>query len=84
MGHRMRAGCSTIAGGPLTPQALRAWSPHPQPGPHGGSHFAPDRQGARTEYSSDSDATPDRAPDSNPLSEFYSNPDYEFEFGLDP
>jgi hypothetical protein len=36
------------------------------------------------EYSSDSDATPDRAPDSNPLSEFYSNPDYEFDFGSDP
>jgi hypothetical protein len=36
------------------------------------------------EYSSDSDATPDRAPDSSPLSEFYSNPDYEFDFGSDP
>jgi hypothetical protein len=35
-------------------------------------------------YSSDSDATPDRAPDSNPLSEFYSNPDYEFDLGSDP
>jgi hypothetical protein len=36
------------------------------------------------EYDSDSDATPDRAPDSSPLSEFYSNPDYEFDFGSDP
>jgi hypothetical protein len=33
---------------------------------------------------SDSDATPDRASDSSPLSEFYSNPDYEFDFGSDP
>jgi hypothetical protein len=48
MGHRMRAGCSAIAGGPLTSWALRAQPPHPQPGPHGGSHFAPGRQGART------------------------------------
>jgi hypothetical protein len=36
------------------------------------------------EYSSDSDAAPDRAPDSSPLFEFYSNPDYEFDFGSDP
>jgi hypothetical protein len=36
------------------------------------------------EYSSDSDAAPDRTPDSSPLSEFYLNPDYEFDFGSDP
>jgi hypothetical protein len=36
------------------------------------------------EYSSDSDAIRDRVPDSSPLSEFYSNPDYEFDFGSDP
>jgi hypothetical protein len=36
------------------------------------------------EYNSDSDAAPDHAPDSSPLSEFYSNPDYEFDFGSDP
>jgi hypothetical protein len=36
------------------------------------------------EYNSDSDAAPDRALNSSPLSEFYSNPDYEFDFGLDP
>jgi hypothetical protein len=36
------------------------------------------------ECNSDSDATPDRASDSSPLSEFYSNPDYEFDFGSDP
>jgi hypothetical protein len=36
------------------------------------------------EYNSDSDAVPDRASDSSPLSEFYSNPGYEFDFGSDP
>jgi hypothetical protein len=36
------------------------------------------------EYNSDSDTAPGRASDSNPLSEFYSNPDYEFDFGSDP
>jgi hypothetical protein len=36
------------------------------------------------EYNSGSDATPDRASDSSPLAEFYSNPDYEFDFGSDP
>jgi hypothetical protein len=36
------------------------------------------------EYNSDSDAAPDRASDSSPLSEFFSNPDYEFDFGSDP
>jgi hypothetical protein len=35
------------------------------------------------EYNSDSDAVPDRVSDSSPLSEFYSNPDYEFDFGSD-
>jgi hypothetical protein len=36
------------------------------------------------EYSSDSDASRDRTSDSNPLSEFYLNPDCEFDFGSDP
>jgi hypothetical protein len=36
------------------------------------------------ECNSDSDASRDRASDSNPLSEFYLNPDYEFDFGSDP
>jgi hypothetical protein len=36
------------------------------------------------ECNSDFDATPDRTSDSSPLSEFYSNPDYEFDFGSDP
>jgi hypothetical protein len=33
------------------------------------------------EYNSDSDTAPGHASDSSPLSEFYSNPDYEFDFG---
>jgi hypothetical protein len=36
------------------------------------------------EYNSDSDAAPDRVSDSIPLSAFYSNPNYEFDFGSDP
>jgi hypothetical protein len=36
------------------------------------------------EYNSDSDTAPGHASDSNPLSEFYSNPAYEFDFGSDP
>jgi hypothetical protein len=36
------------------------------------------------EYNSDSDTAPGPASDSSPLSEFYSNPDYEFDFGSDP
>jgi hypothetical protein len=36
------------------------------------------------EYNSDSDAAPGHASDSSPLSEFYSKPDYEFDFGSDP
>jgi hypothetical protein len=36
------------------------------------------------EYNSDSDTAPGHASDSIPLSELYSNPAYEFEFGSDP
>jgi hypothetical protein len=36
------------------------------------------------EYNSDSDTAPDHAPDSNPLSGFYSDSPYEFNFGSDP
>jgi hypothetical protein len=36
------------------------------------------------EYNSDSDTAPGHASDSNPLSDFYSNSAYEFDFGLDP
>jgi hypothetical protein len=35
------------------------------------------------EYNSDSDTAPGHASDSSPLSEFYSNPAYEFDFGSD-
>jgi hypothetical protein len=36
------------------------------------------------EYNSDSDTTLGRASDSNPLSGFYSDSAYEFDFGSDP
>jgi hypothetical protein len=36
------------------------------------------------EYNSDSDTAPDQASDSNPLSSFYSDSAYEFDFGSDP
>jgi hypothetical protein len=36
------------------------------------------------EYNSDSDTAPGRASDSNPLSSFYSDSAYEFDFGSDP
>jgi hypothetical protein len=36
------------------------------------------------EYNSDSNTAPGYASVSNPLSEFYSNPAYEFDFGSDP
>jgi hypothetical protein len=36
------------------------------------------------EYNSDSYTAPGHASDSNPLSEFYSNPAYEFDFRSDP
>jgi hypothetical protein len=36
------------------------------------------------EYNSDSDTAPGHASDSNPLSDFYSNSAYEFDFGSDP
>jgi hypothetical protein len=36
------------------------------------------------EYNSDSDTAPDHASDSNPLSGFYSDSAYEFDFGSDP
>jgi hypothetical protein len=37
-----------------------------------------------SEYNSDSDTAPDHASDSNPLSGFYSDSAYEFDFGSDP
>jgi hypothetical protein len=67
-----------------TPQALHAWPPQPLQGPHGGSLRAPGRQGPVPEYNSDSDTAPGHALDSNPLSGFYSDSAYEFDFGSDP
>jgi hypothetical protein len=65
-----------------------------KPSAHGPRILSRARTGAPTsrrdgkepvsEYNSDSDAAPDRVSDSSPLSEFYSNPDYEFDFGSDP
>jgi hypothetical protein len=65
-----------------------------EPSAHGPRILSRARTGAPTsrraskepvpEYNSDSDAAPDHASGSNPLSEFYSNPDYEFDFGSDP
>jgi hypothetical protein len=37
-----------------------------------------------SEYNSDSDTAPDHSSDSNPLSGFYSDSAYEFDFGSDP
>jgi hypothetical protein len=47
----------------------------------------PSRRGGKEpvpEYNSDSDTAPGHSSDSNPLSEFYSNHAYEFDFGSDP
>jgi hypothetical protein len=84
MGYRMRAGCSAIACGPTTLRALHAWPPHPQPGPHGAPSSRRAGKEPVPEYNSDSDTALGHASDSNPLSEFYSNPAYEFDFGSDP
>jgi hypothetical protein len=67
---------------PTSPWAI-ACEPAAQP-----SQAAPSPRRAgkepASEYNSDSDAVPNRASDSSPLAEFYSNPDYEFDFGSDP
>jgi hypothetical protein len=60
------------------------WSPHPQQGPHGGSLFALGQQGARTRVQLGLRHRPGHASDSNPLSSFYSDSAYEFDFGSDP
>jgi hypothetical protein len=62
------------ARGPRIPSRARTGAPTSR---RAGKEPVPD-------CSSDSDATLDRAPNSSPLSEFYSNPDYEFDFGSDP
>jgi hypothetical protein len=84
MGYRMRAGCSAIACGLPTPRALHAWPPQPLQGPHGAPSACRAGKEPVPEYNSDSDTAPGHASDSNPLSSFYSDSAYEFDFGSDP
>jgi hypothetical protein len=62
------------ARGPCTLSRARVGAPTPR---RDGKEPVP-------EYNSDSDAAPNHVSDASPLSEFYSNPDYEFDFGSDP
>jgi hypothetical protein len=80
----MRAGCLAIACGPPTLRALHAWPPQPLQGPHGGSFFAPGRQGARTRVQLGLRHRPRSRFGLQPLSGFYSDSAYEFDFGSDP
>jgi hypothetical protein len=80
----MRAGCSAIACGP--PPRERSTR-----GPRNLCRARTEAPSARRagkepvpEYNSDSDTTPGHASDSNPLSSFYSNSAYEFDFGSNP
>jgi hypothetical protein len=76
MGYRMRAGCSTITCGPTTPRALHAWPPILSRARTGAPSSRRAGKEPVPEYNSDSDTAPGHASDSNPLSEFYSNPTY--------
>jgi hypothetical protein len=60
--------------GPRIPSRARTEAPS---SPRAGKEAVP-------EHNSDFDTAPGHASDSNPLSEFYSNPAYEFDFGSDP
>jgi hypothetical protein len=80
----MQAGYSAIACGFTTPRAL-------QRGPRNHSRARTEAPSTRRagkepvpEYISDSDTAPGHASDSNPLSVFYSDSAYEFNFGSDP
>jgi hypothetical protein len=84
VGYRVRAGCSAITGGPPTPRALHAWPPQPLQGPHGGSLRALGRQEARTRVQLGLRHRPRPRFGLQPLSEFYSDSAYEFDFGSDP
>jgi hypothetical protein len=66
--------CERSARGPRIPSRARTGAPTSR---RAGKEPIP-------EYNSDSDTSPGHASDSSPLSEFYSNPDYEFDFGSDP
>jgi hypothetical protein len=83
VGYRVRAGYSAIACGPPTPRALHAWPPQPLQAPHGSPLRSPAGKEPVPEYNSDSDTAPGHASDSNPLSGFYSDFAYEFDFGSD-
>jgi hypothetical protein len=80
----MRAGCSAIACGP-PPRERSARGPRNL---HRARTEAPSaRQAGKEpvpECNSDSDTAPGHASDSNPLSDFYSDSAYEFDFGSDP
>jgi hypothetical protein len=84
VGYRVRAGCSAITCGP----PLRERSTHgPRNLCRARTEAPPARRAGKEpvpEYNSDSDTAPSHASDSNPLSGFYSNCAYEFDFGLDP
>jgi hypothetical protein len=65
-------------------RALHAWPPNLS---RARTEAPSSRQAGKEpvpEYSSDSDTTPGHASDSNPLSSFYSNSAYEFDFGSNP
>jgi hypothetical protein len=60
------------------------WPPQRQQGPLEGSHHAPGRQGDRTRVQLGLRHRPGYNSDSNPLSGFYLDSSYEFDFGSDP
>jgi hypothetical protein len=80
----MRAGYSAIACGFTTQWALYAWPPHLSRARTEAPSLRRAGKGPVPEYNSDSDTVLGRASDSNPLSGFYSDSTYEFDFGSDP
>jgi hypothetical protein len=67
-----------------TPRAPHAWPPQPLQGPQGAPSSRQAGKEPVPEYNSDSDTALGHASDSNPLSGFYSDSAYEFDFGSDP
>jgi hypothetical protein len=72
--HADNPPCERFACGPRNLSKARTKAP---PARRAGKEPVP-------ECNSDSDTAPGRASDSNPLSGFYSDSAYEFDFGLDP
>jgi hypothetical protein len=78
----------------LAAQPSQAVPSHPERSTRGPRVLSQARTGAPSsrragkkpvpEFNSDSDTAPGHASDSNPLSEFYSDSAYEFDFGSDP